>query len=174
MKQPRSSTHACHAKPDWALWWHGPLRARQNEVLLSWLEEGFRQRDWDKGASKKAMRCAIELLQNLTKHASDVELMVGYDADGHCHLHSENDVAPVQWDGLQHALAQVVELDMVSLKARRMEQLEHGARTASGGAGLGLMDLRLCSRDNLVAECIPFESGGGKLVLCVVLNPKSD
>ena len=120
------------------------------------------------------MRCAIELFQNLTKHASEVDLKVGYDVDGQCHLHSENDVASVQWDGLQHALAPVVELDMVSLKARRLAQLEHGARTKSGGAGLGLMDLRLCSRDNLAAECIPFESGGGKLVLHVVLNPKSD
>ena len=174
MKQPRSSTHASHAKPDWSLCWRGPLRARQNEVLLSWLEEGFRRRGWAKGPSKKAMRCAIELFQNLTKHASEVDLKVGYDVDGRCHLHSENDVAPVQWDGLQHALAPVVELDMVSLKARRLAQLEHGARTDSGGAGLGLMDLRLCSRDNLAAECIPFESGGGKLVLHVVLNPKSD
>ena len=58
----------------------GPLKARQNEVLLSWLEEGFRRRDWPKGPSKKAMRCAIELFQNLTKHASDVNLKVGYDA----------------------------------------------------------------------------------------------
>ena len=174
MKQPRSSTDASLVMPDWALWWRGPLRARQNEVLLSWLEEDFRQRDWAKGPSKKAMRCAIELLQNLTKHATDVDLKVGYDADGQCHLHSENNVAPVQWDGLQHALAPVVKLDMASLKARRMVQFEHGARTASGGAGLGLMDLRLCSRDNLDAECIPFESGGGKLVLHVVLNPNSD
>ena len=63
------------------------------------------------------MRCAIELFQNLTKHASEVDLKVGYDVDGQCHLRSENDVAPVQWDGLQHALAPVVELDMVSLKA---------------------------------------------------------
>ena len=104
MKQPRSSTHASHAKPDWSLCWRGPLRARQNEVLLSWLEEGFRRRGWAKGPSKKAMRCAIELFQNLTKHASDVDLKVGYDVDGQCHLHSENDVAPVQWDGLLHAL----------------------------------------------------------------------
>ncbi|MGB1347500.1 MAG: DUF6272 family protein [Flavobacteriales bacterium] len=150
------------------------MKARQNEVLLSWLEEEIRRRDWAKGPSKKAMRCAIELFQNLTKHASDVNLKVGYDEEGHCHLRSENDVAPTQWDGLRQALDPVVALDMASLKARRLAQLEHGARTATGGAGLGLMDLRLCSRDNLAAECIPFESGGGKLVLHVVLNPKSD
>ena len=125
-------------------------------------------------ADQKAMRCAIELFQNLTKHAAEVSLKVGYDRHGQCHLRAENDVAPAQWDGLQEALAPVIELDMTALKARRLEQLEHGARTASGGAGLGLMDLRLCSRDNLAAECIPFESGGGKLTLDVVLNPKSD
>jgi len=150
------------------------LSARQNEVLLSWLEESFRHREWAKGPTKKAMRCAIELFQNLTKHAAEVSLKVGYDRHGQCHLRAENDVVSAQWDGLQEALAPVIELDMVALKARRLEQLEHGARTASGGAGLGLMDLRLCSRDNLAAECIPFESGGGKLVLDVVLNPKLD
>ena len=174
MKPPHSPTQANHLKPDWALRWHGPLRARQNEVLLSWLEEGFRRREWARGSSKKAMRCAIELFQNLTKHASDVSLKVGFDAEGQCHLRSENDVTAIQWDGLQQALAPVVELDMASLKARRLVQLEHGDRTATGGAGLGLMDLRLCSRDNLAAECIPFESGGGKLVLHIVLNPKPD
>lgn len=174
MEQPRTSTTANPPEPQWTLSWCGPLSARQNEVLLSWLEEGFRQRGWAKGPTKKAMRCAIELFQNLTKHADDVSLKVGYDGHGQCHLRAENDVAPAQWDGLQEALAPVIELDMTALKARRLEQLEHGARTASGGAGLGLMDLRLCSRDNLAAECIPFESGGGKLTLDVVLNPKSD
>ena len=174
MRPTPSSSQANHLNPDWALQWYGPLKARQNEVLLSWLEEGFRRRDWPKGPSKKAMRCAIELFQNLTKHASDVNLKVGYDAEGQCHLRSENDVAPPSVGWSAQALAPVVALDMASLKARRLAQLEHGARTATGGAGLGLMDLRLCSRDNLAAECIPFESGGGKLVLHVVLNPKSD
>lgn len=174
MEQPRTSTPANPPEPHWALRWFAPLSARQNEVLLSWLEEGFRQRDWAKRPTKKAMRCAIELLQNLTKHAAKVNLKVGYDRHGQCHLHAQNDVAPGQMDGLQEALAPVIELDMTALKAWRLEQLEHGARTATGGAGLGLMDLRLCSRDNLAAECIPFESGGGKLVLHVVLNPNSD
>ena len=167
-------TQLKHLEPRWELWWRGPLRARQNEVLLSWLEEAFRKRTWDKGASKKAMRCAIELLQNLTKHASDVSFMLGYDLNGQCHLHAENEVEDAQWSVLQAALTTVLELDMTSLKARRLNQLEHGPRTALGGAGLGLMDLRLCSRDNLAAECIPFETGGGKLVLHVVLNPKLD
>lgn len=174
MEDQCTLTHSKHLDPRWELWWFGPLRAKQNEVLLSWLEESFRKRTWDKRASKKAMRCAIELLQNLTKHASDVSFMLGYDRNGHCHLHAENDVADVEWTGLKNALSTVLELDMTSLKARRLNQLEHGARTALGGAGLGLMDLRLCSRDNLAAECIPFETGGGKLVLHVVLNPKLD
>ena len=174
MEQARTSTPVNPPEPLWVLSWCGPLAARQNEVLLSWLEEGFRQRDWAKGPTKKAIRCAIELFQNLTKHAADVSLKIGYDRCGQCHLHAENDVAPAQWDGLQEALSPVIELDMKALKVRRLGQLEHGSRTPAGGAGLGLMDLRLCSRDNLAAECIPFESGGGKLVLHVVLNPKSD
>ena len=174
MEQPHTSAPLIQLEPNWALWWQGPLKPRQNEVLLSWLEEGFRQRHWAKGPSKKAMRCAIELFQNLTKHTSDVSLKMGYDRAGQCHLHAENNVAPAQWNGLHETLAPVVELDMTSLKALRLEKLEHGARSATGGAGLGLMDLRLCSRDNLAAECIPFESGGGKLRLHVVLNPKSD
>ena len=100
MEQPHNFTPANPPEPRWVLNWHGPLRARQNEVLLSWLEEGFRQLDWAKGATKKAMRCAIELFQNLTKHAAEVSLKVGYDRHGQCHLHAENDVAPAQWSGL--------------------------------------------------------------------------
>ena len=130
-------TQANHLNPDWALRWHGPLKARQNEVLLSWLEEGFRRRDWAKGPSKKAMRCAIELFQNLTKHASDVSLKVGYDAEGQCHLRSENDVTPIQWDGLQQALAPVVELDMASLKARRLGSIGAWCSDGHGWGRLG-------------------------------------
>ena len=81
MEQPRTSTTANPPQIQLGIEWCGPLKASQNEVLLSWLEEGFRQRDWAKGPSKKAIRCAIELFQNLTKHAADVSLKVGYDAE---------------------------------------------------------------------------------------------
>ena len=109
------------------------LDARQNEVLLSWLEEGFRQRVGPR-ADQKGHALRDELFQNLTKHAAEVSLKVGYDRMDSATSCRERR-CPCAMGRPQEALAPVIELDMVALKARRLEQLEHGARTASGGAG---------------------------------------
>ena len=79
-------------------------------------------------------------------------------------------MSPLQWDGLRQALAPVVVLDMASLKARRLVQLDMVlGRLRVGRLGTDGPSFELprqpCGRMHV------FESGGGKLVLHVVLTP---
>ena len=72
---------------------------------------------------------------------------------------SSNVVTGEQRIHLEQVLDQTQSTAFDALKAERLEKLINGKRTSGGGAGLGLMDMRACSNDNLDSEFIPCDNG---------------
>ena len=72
---------------------------------------------------------------------------------------SSNVISNEQRIHLEQVLDQTQSTAFDALKAERLEKLVNGNRTSGGGAGLGLMDMRACTNDNLHSEFIPCNNG---------------
>lgn len=152
----------------------GNLTERQGDVMLAWGESILGTLAWSKADHKRAMRCLIEWIQNLSKHAGYATLSIGVNDAGALMMDSTNEVDSHLLSELKLALEKALSPPIEEMKGARLDRLANGHRTAAGGAGLGLMDLRILSENNLRAECLPCDGGGTALVLTVTVHPKSN
>lgn len=151
--------------------YHGILSEKQSEVLLGWSEQVLEAHQWPLQQHKRAMRCIIELLQNLSKHAGNGQYTCRWDDNGAFVLQSVNAVSPSEKKDIQLALNQANEPSLDALRESRLDKLAEGERTKHGGAGLGFMDLRACSNDQVHAEFIPCGNKQSDFVLTVRIHP---
>lgn len=149
----------------------GQLAERQVEILMSWSEHVLSNQNWPLPTHKRAMRCIIELLQNLAKHAGVGSYECGLDEGGGFRLVSTNVVHPMQEEHIRRAWTQANEPELSELRKSRLEKLVEGERTKKGGAGLGFMDLRACSNGQVDAEFIPCGNEQSTFVLTVRIQP---
>ena len=129
------------------------------DCLLGWAEAMVKPHDWPVNKRKRFLRCLIELIQNLSKHGQSGRFCCHISKDGSASLMSSNVVGDEQRAHLEQLLDQTHASSFAELKAERLEKLVNGERTSGGGAGLGLMDMRACSSDNLHSEFIPCNNG---------------
>jgi len=151
--------------------YNGVLSERQSEVLLGWSEQVLEGKQWPLQQHKRAMRCIIELLQNVSKHSGKGRYECGWDASGCLVLRSVNAVSRTQREHIKRALLQANLPDLDSLRESRLDKLAEGERTEHGGAGLGFMDLRACSNDQVHSEFIPCGEEESDFVLTVKIHP---
>lgn len=137
----------------------GKMKESTVDILLRWAEAMVKPLDWPLSKRKRFLRCLIELTQNLSKHGNLGRFCCHISADGSASLRSSNVVTREQRTHLEDVLCQTQSTAFEALKAERLEKLVNGDRTSGGGAGLGLMDMRACSNDNLHSEFIPCNNG---------------
>lgn len=137
----------------------GRVKANTVESLLKWAEGMVKPLGWPLSKRKRFLRCLIELTQNLSKHGTSGRFCCHISKEGAARLVSCNVVSGEQRHHLQHVLEQAQSVAFCDLKTERLDKLVNGDRTSGGGAGLGLMDMRACSDDNLHSEFIPCNNG---------------
>ena len=137
----------------------GRMKESTVEILLRWAEAMVKSLQWPVSKKKRFIRCLIELTQNLSKHGKSGRICCHISPDGAANLISSNVVTGEQRIHLERVLDQTQSTAFDALKAERLEKLVKGKRTSGGGAGLGLMDMRACSNDNLHSEFIPCDEG---------------
>ena len=108
-----------------------------------------------KPTKKRAFRCAVEVIQNLSKHGRRGSFSFAIHGQGIIRCSGVNAVDDSQRQTLRVALEEVNRLPLEELRGQRLQKLAHGSRTDKGGAGLGLLDLRACSEDRVYTEFIP-------------------
>lgn len=158
---------------DASLSYRGRITERQAEMLMSWSEHVLTREGWSLQPHKRAMRCIIELLQNLSKHAGFGTYECGVEPNGTLRLMSTNVVDRAQEQHIREALKQAAAPEPSELRETRLDKLVEGERTSLGGAGLGFMDLRTCSNDQMCAEFIPCGNEQSNFVLTVRIHPQS-
>lgn len=151
--------------------YNGPLSEKQSEVLLGWSEQVLEANQWPLQQHKRAMRCIIELLQNLSKHAGNGFYECRWDDEGAFLIRSVNVVSRSEQNTIELALQQANEPSLEALRDSRLDKLADGERTKLGGAGLGFMDLRACSNDQVHSEFIPCGNEQSDFVLTVRIHP---
>lgn len=159
MKFGTTFSHASSGQDIVVLRYAGSLEERQADMLISWAESTISGWDLSLSPSKKILRCVIEMVQNISKHAGRGEFIVSMGPEHRVTLHARNEVEGSEAEALQEALALAWEPGMEELRETMRHRRSSGERTKSGGAGLGLLDLRSCSEDNVRAECIPCGAG---------------
>jgi len=137
----------------------GRMKGHTVETLLKWTETLVKAQPWSVSKRKRFLRCMIELTQNLSKHGHEGRFCCHVATNGLASLMSSNVVNAAQKQHLEEALTKAQSTAFVDLKAEKLDKLVHGQRTQGGGAGLGLMDMRACSNDNLRSEFLPCDEG---------------
>ena len=137
----------------------GRMKESTVEILLRWAEATVKPLEWTVTKRKRFLRCLIELTQNLLKHGNSGRFCCHISPDGSASLMSSNVISNEQRIHLEQVLDQIQSTAFDALKAERLDKLVNGDRTSGGGAGLGLMDMRACTNDNLHSEFIPCNNG---------------
>lgn len=140
--------------------YHGVVHEGIGDALLAWSEELLRSKVWPTQSHKRAVRCMVELIQNLSKHGGEGAYECCFEPSGAMRIGSFNVVNPHQREVIEKAIEQAFQPPMQELRASRLEKLVEGERTSGGGAGLGFIDLRACSEGHVRSEFIPCDATG--------------
>lgn len=151
---------------DLLLSWDGTLEERQADMLIAWSEALVGRMNVSYGTQKRAVRCVIEMVQNVSKHqgAGRFEMFCANDV---LVFETRNHVSEAEKPHLERALSDAFSPPLEQVREAMKTKLAEGERTPSGGAGLGFMDLRSCAEDNLCVEFIPCGQETSTFVLCV-------
>ena len=153
--------------------YEGPFGQTVTDHLLKWVEHVLDTIETPKPNRKRAFRCAVEVIQNVSKHASSGAFFVAKQFDSTLLIGSSNEVDEAQRLTLEKSLVEARALPFEELRTQRLQKLEHGSRTEKGGAGLGFLDLRVCSHDHVYTEFIPCTADSARFLLTVEISLKS-
>ncbi|MCB0482064.1 MAG: SiaB family protein kinase [Flavobacteriales bacterium] len=133
---------------DIVLTYQGKLDAQILDKLLHFSEAILTERNVDKVLRKKIFIILVESLQNCYKHQMvdglgelmDFTVALTHEDDGF-HLVLGNYMTLHDRDALKEKLDDINSLDQKQLNNKYIEVLDNGEQTASGGSGLGLIEL---------------------------------
>ena len=152
--------------------YQGSFSNKQADLLLAWTEACVDDWKLQVVQRKRVLRCAIEAVQNLSKHAGTGLISLAYNAVNQSVLLTcSNRVSVEDKVILIRAWADAWSVPFEELRAVKRQSLEEGKRTEKGGAGLGLIDMRLCTRDHLQSEFIPCGKSEERFVLLATIHP---
>jgi len=133
----------------------GTFEGQVMDTVLRWVEHALEDAEVAKPTKKRAFRCAVEVIQNLSKHGRRGSFSFAMHSGDTMRFSSVNAVDDTQRKVLRVALEEANRLPLEEVRQQRLQKLAHGSRTDKGGAGLGLLDLRACSEDGVYTEFIP-------------------
>ncbi len=152
--------------------YQGSFSNKQADLLLAWTEACVDGWQLQVVQRKRVMRCAIEAFQNLAKHAGTGRVSLAYDPMNRVvQLACSNQVNPEMKAALTRAWDEAWAVSFEELRAVKRQSLEEGKRTAKGGAGLGLIDMRLCTLDHVQSEFIPCGKSEERFELLATIHP---
>lgn len=146
--------------------YQGKLDNKQGDVLIAWSEDAIQTMELPLVQKKRAVRCAIEMIQNLVKHAGIGEFSLHHrNSPLSIVMTSSNLLDDSTKKHVSQSWQAATAIPFSDLRGAIRTSLQDGKRTTGGGAGLGLLDLRVCTEDHLRAEFIPCGNGLNEFVL---------
>ncbi len=131
--------------------YEGEVNHQITKTFTSMADENMGKVSEDDSVRKKVYHVMVECLQNICKHADDIEkaenafsgngiFIVGRDDDSY-NIISGNTVDPQKKNELTEKLDYLNSLDKDKLKELYFKKLKEGQISEKGGAGLGLIDM---------------------------------
>ena len=128
---------------------YGAVEKAEVNTLLSEGKEALKALDIHPAVRKKSYNVLVECLENIQKHQKVGDppeaMMVMQEIEDGIAITIANYVASTEIEALSRRIDELNALDRDGLKARYRQQIEEGRISERGGAGLGLLDVRLKS-----------------------------
>lgn len=163
--------------------YHGEFTQQVINMLLKHAKMDLGSREIDRRTLKRTYNILVEVLENIQKHAARMKeqnAQTGADSvDGIVVLgHAEqkyyvtvgNLVNTDEIEGLKMKIDQVNNLDHDGLKAKYKEIITNGSISERGGAGLGIIDIAMKSKNKLDYNFAPHDDRQSFFALQVVVD----
>lgn len=145
--------------------YHGEFTQQVINMLLKQAKWDLEYRKVDKITIKKSYSILVECLENILKHTTQMKqsgsdiskaqidgiVILGYD-EGDFYIMVGNLVDTNSVETLKNRIIRVNSLDKEGLKSLHTEVLVNGSISEKGGAGLGLIEIAMKSRNNIDFE----------------------
>lgn len=128
----------------------GELNQKQLNKILFEIKEALLNLEIDRAIVKKTYNIAVESIENCLKHAADskIEFTLAL-AGSKTIIETKNIITNKEVDKLKILLEQVNSLNQEDLLELYVEKLRHSVISNKGGAGLGIVDMAIKSKNSL-------------------------
>jgi len=131
--------------------------------VLGTIETNLKRDSEQYSARKKVFYFVVELLQNMSKHASEKNgsrqgIMAICKKGKEYNIYSGNFISPAKVDELKSYLERINNMTKDQLSALYKEHLFDGKKRTKGGAGLGLIDMLRYSKHKPVFDFRPYDN----------------
>jgi hypothetical protein len=162
--------------------YEGKVTHQITKAFIALAEAQMEEHEEALKVQKTVFHVMVECLQNISRHADEHEseealysgkgiFMVSNTKDAYC-VTTGNAIANNRIESLRDLLDQVNKLSIDELKSLYMKQMKEGRLSSKGGAGLGFIDIRRKTGENLDYHFLPI-SDNVSFFLLTTLIPRN-
>ncbi len=164
--------------------YEGEITHQITKAFTSLAESNMAKEEEDNSVQKKVFHVMVECLQNISKHAEDFDhssefmysgrgiFMVSKGEDEY-HITTGNMLENSKIPGLKLMLDQVNDLDKEGLKELYKKQIKDGRLSEKGGAGLGFIDIKKKTGNDLIFQFLPVNEENSFFILTSTISRKN-
>ncbi|MEM7109396.1 MAG: SiaB family protein kinase [Bacteroidota bacterium] len=150
--------------------YEGEFTQEITKSILAMAERNMDSSGEESSVKRKVFNVMVECLQNIVKHAGDVQnknaaIFIMGKHENEYIIVSGNPINGDDSNKLKDKLEQINSLDKDGLKSLYKEIIKNTEISDKGGAGLGFVDMARKSGNPLVYDFV--DSGGGELFFCL-------
>lgn len=146
--------------------YEGEITHQITKAFTSLAESNMKEEEEAGPVQKKVFHVMVECLQNISRHAEDYNRIQDYTFAGRgiflvskgeneYNITTGNIVENEKIDELKNLLERINQLDKEGLKALYKEQMKQGDLSNKGGAGLGFIDIKRKTGQELIYHFLP-------------------
>jgi hypothetical protein len=164
-----------------SLVYEGEITHQITKAFTSLAESNMLKEDEATNVQKKVFHVMVECLQNISKHAEDYNdnkdflyagrgIFMVSKGEKEYHITTGNVVENIKISELSSALDSINKLDKEELKELYKKQMKERRLSEKGGAGLGLIDIRRKTSNELLYHFLPISDSTSFFLLTSTIS----
>ena len=164
--------------------YEGEITHQITKAFTSLTESNMAKEEEADTVQKRVFHVMVECLQNISKHAEEVEgnhyffagrgIFLVSRSDEEYAVTTGNIIENERIDELDGMLKKINSLDKIGLKELHKTQMKEGRLSAKGGAGLGFIDIVRKTGNKLDYHFLPVDEGNSFFILTSTISRITD